>query len=75
MLLASVVLDAFEINAERCGLLRRMLARAGAEGVVRVHQASFLACDPHSPGSEFAGVQAILLDPTCSGSGLPVCLA
>ncbi|CAI5503589.1 unnamed protein product [Closterium sp. Naga37s-1] len=42
---------------------------AGQQGIPRaqVHEGDFLAIDPASP--EFADVQAILLDPSCSGSG------
>jgi putative methyltransferase len=59
---------AFEINDTRCKLLRRRMAKAGADCIVSVHNQSFLDADPYD--ERFANVTACLLDPTCSGSGM-----
>ncbi|CAI5494491.1 unnamed protein product [Closterium sp. Naga37s-1] len=59
-------LVACERDAKRAALLRKNLDKAGVT-CARVHEGDFLAIDPTSP--EFADVRAILLDPSCSGSG------
>lgn len=49
--------------------MERLRANAAASGasIVSARHADFLAADPEAP--EFRGVQAVLLDPSCSGSG------
>lgn len=49
--------------------LERLRANAAATGsaIVKPTHADFLAIDPEAP--QYAGVQAVLLDPSCSGSG------
>ncbi|KAI8868730.1 S-adenosyl-L-methionine-dependent methyltransferase [Ramicandelaber brevisporus] len=59
---------AFDLDAKRLGTLRKMVDRAGADKVVTPRHASFLDADPNS--AEFANVEYILLDPSCSGSGI-----
>jgi putative methyltransferase len=58
---------AFEQNARRCELLREMMATKGASIVTTKHQ-SFLDADPEDPA--FVNVTHILLDPSCSSSGM-----
>lgn len=49
--------------------LKRLQDNAEITGskIITAHCQDFLLADPHSP--EFAAVQGILLDPSCSGSG------
>ena len=60
--------DAFERDPQRCALLRQRVGAAGAAAIVRVHGGDFLAAhverDPR-----WATAQAVVVDPTCSGSG------
>jgi putative methyltransferase len=58
---------AFDRDPRRLELLRRNVERAGASSIVRAERADFLALDPLAP--QFAAVRAVLLDPSCSGSG------
>lgn len=61
---------AFDLDAKRLSTMATLLLRAG----VTCHQLShqdFLKVDPQSP--EYTEVEYILLDPSCSGSGM-VCL-
>lgn len=61
---------AFDLDAKRLSTMATLLLRAG----VTCHQLShqdFLKVDPQSP--EYSEVEYILLDPSCSGSGM-VCL-
>ena len=58
---------AFEQNARRCDLLREMMLAKGARIVVSKH-ASFLDASPDDPA--YADVTHILLDPSCSSSGM-----
>lgn len=63
-------LFAFDLDAKRLSTMSTLLLRAG----VTCHQLAnqdFLKVDPQS--SEYKGVEYILLDPSCSGSGM-VCL-
>ncbi len=60
--------DAFERDSKRCELMRERVEGAGAGRVVRVTQGNFLDIDLRSLA--FADVSSILLDPTCSGSGM-----
>jgi len=59
---------AFDRSRERLDVLRRRVREARAERVVRAELRDFLAVDPREPA--LARVRAVLLDPTCSGSGL-----
>ena len=59
---------AVERDDARCETLRTMLAKSGADNFVKVINGDFLKLDP----SEFESVEYILLDPTCSGSGMKV---
>ncbi|KAF9639143.1 hypothetical protein BFW01_g10040 [Lasiodiplodia theobromae] len=60
---------ACERDKRRSGILEKMVNLAGASSLVTVKQRQdFLNLDPHSP--ELASVGAILLDPSCSGSGI-----
>ena len=58
---------AFERDERRCDLLRRMMELKGASIVTPCH-ASFMDTDPTDP--KWAGVTHILLDPSCSSSGM-----
>jgi 25S rRNA (cytosine2278-C5)-methyltransferase len=58
---------AFDRDPRRLELLRASVERAGASAVVACRRADFLALDPSA--AEFRGVRAVLLDPSCSGSG------
>ena len=64
---------AYDKDEKRAGILKRRMAEAGcAEGIgrdlVQSFHADFLATDPEDPA--FRNVRAVLLDPTCSGSGI-----
>jgi putative methyltransferase len=60
---------AFERDKTRAGTLQKMVKLASADKIVKIKAgADFLAADPDS--GEFAQVAAILLDPSCSGSGI-----
>lgn len=61
-------LFAFERDKRRFGTLKTMLARAGCDTHVHAFQADFLGVDPTDV--RFACVTHILLDPSCSGSGI-----
>uniref|UniRef100_A0A061RLC0 Putative methyltransferase n=1 Tax=Tetraselmis sp. GSL018 TaxID=582737 RepID=A0A061RLC0_9CHLO len=58
---------AFDRDAARLERLRENVRTAGAANVV-ARAGDFLATDPES--GEFAEVQGVILDPSCSGSGL-----
>jgi putative methyltransferase len=58
--------DAFERDGKRAALLRRRIGEAGAAEIVAVHHADFLASSP----ADFSRVDALLCDPSCSGSGM-----
>ncbi|KAK9447257.1 S-adenosyl-L-methionine-dependent methyltransferase [Limtongia smithiae] len=55
---------AYELNAERADVLKKMVKRAGAD--VRVEEGDFTAGVP----KEYESVTKILCDPSCSGSGI-----
>ncbi|XP_021744113.1 probable 28S rRNA (cytosine-C(5))-methyltransferase [Chenopodium quinoa] len=57
---------ACELNADRVKLLQNTINVAGAKNV-EVHLGNFLNIDPEDPA--FSKLRAILLDPSCSGSG------
>ncbi|OQS00613.1 hypothetical protein ACHHYP_03255 [Achlya hypogyna] len=59
---------AFDRSATRLDLLKRRMKGAGADGVVEACLQSFLDVDVHDP--KYAHVTSILLDPSCSGSGM-----
>ncbi|KAL1839120.1 hypothetical protein VTJ49DRAFT_1851 [Mycothermus thermophilus] len=60
---------AFEKDKQRAEVLKKMVHKAGAGDVTAVHGgADFLQTDPDAP--EFRRVGALLLDPSCSGSGI-----
>ena len=58
---------AFEVNKRRCELLEQMMRTKGASCVECVH-GSFLDADPAD--AHFAHVTHIMLDPSCSSSGM-----
>ncbi|KAK7093285.1 28S rRNA (cytosine-C(5))-methyltransferase-like [Littorina saxatilis] len=58
---------AYERDAQRMSLLRQQLRKTGVSNTTMVHQ-DFLSVDPHD--AEFADVEYILVDPSCSGSGM-----
>ncbi|XP_035687582.1 28S rRNA (cytosine-C(5))-methyltransferase-like isoform X1 [Branchiostoma floridae] len=58
---------AFDIDAKRLATMRSLTQRAGVSCAQLVH-GSFLECDPGDP--RYSGVEYILLDPSCSGSGI-----
>lgn len=60
---------AFERDKGRTAILQKMVKLAGADKIVTVKGASdFIAAKPGS--QEFENVGAILLDPSCSGTGI-----
>lgn len=60
---------AFEKDTRRAEVLRKMVARAGGDGVIDIKAgADFLKADPAS--QELRAVTHLLLDPSCSGSGI-----
>ena len=58
---------AFEQNQRRCELLREMMSLKGATIVNCIH-GSFLDADPEDPA--YKDVSHVLLDPSCSSSGM-----
>ncbi|KAK2851172.1 hypothetical protein Q5P01_007448 [Channa striata] len=63
-------LFAFDLDAKRLATMSTLLLRAGVTCHKLAHQ-DFLTVDPDSP--QYKEVENILLDPSCSGSGM-VCL-
>ena len=61
---------AVERDATRCETLKSMMAKSGADNYVRIIHDDFLKMNPN----DFEDVEYILLDPTCSGSGMKVIL-
>jgi putative methyltransferase len=60
---------AFERDEKRTTTLQKMVKLASADKIVSIKGASdFLSAKPHS--DEFANVGAIVLDPSCSGTGI-----
>lgn len=60
---------AFERDKVRTTTLQKMVKLASADRIVTIKgDSDFLAAKPHS--DEFANVGAILLDPSCSGTGI-----
>ncbi|XP_063002591.1 28S rRNA (cytosine-C(5))-methyltransferase [Elgaria multicarinata webbii] len=58
---------AFDLDAKRLATMSTLLVRAGATCYQLAHQ-DFLATDPVDP--KYSKVRYILLDPSCSGSGM-----
>ena len=56
---------AFDLDAKRLGTLRKLTAKAGCTNIQARHL-SFLDTNPQ----DYANVSGILLDPSCSGSGI-----
>ena len=65
---ASSSVFAFDKSVPRLAVLERRMKEAGADHIVHATLQSFLEVDPHDP--RYAHVQGILLDPSCSGSGM-----
>ena len=65
---AAPAITAFDRDASRLALLQERLGTLGALGLVAPVCGDFLAVDP----AAHASVTAILLDPSCSGSGMKV---
>lgn len=62
-------IHAFEKDTKRAKTLEKMVSIAGSEGFTQIHAGQdFLKVDPHS--KPFKKVGGILLDPSCSGSGI-----
>nr|CCA14824.1 conserved hypothetical protein [Albugo laibachii Nc14] len=59
---------AFDRSAARLKILESRLKSCGADGIVLASCQDFLNTDIHDP--RYANVKAILLDPSCSGSGM-----
>ena len=60
---------AFERSKERSRILKEMVSKAHADELVEICEATdFFDVDPEDP--HFANVRGILLDPSCSGSGM-----
>lgn len=64
----SGVVVAFERDPRRADLLRDTVARCGADGVVDVRCADFLAAEP-ADDAALSRVRCLVVDPSCSGSG------
>ncbi|NXE29153.1 NSUN5 methyltransferase, partial [Ardeotis kori] len=58
---------AFDVDAKRLATMNTMLMRAGVTGF-QLAQQDFLTVDPGDP--KYSKVTHILLDPSCSGSGM-----
>ena len=66
---AQTSIHAFEKDAKRAKTLEKMVKIAGSDGITHVNQGQdFLKVDPSD--ETFSKVGAILLDPSCSGSGI-----
>jgi len=62
-------IHAFEKNKGRAETLEKMVNLAGSQGWTKLHAGQdFLKTDPNSP--VYKNVGALLLDPSCSGSGI-----
>ncbi|CAO3695263.1 unnamed protein product [Umbelopsis ramanniana] len=58
---------AFDLDMRRLDLLKRLTNKAGCKNITPLH-GSFLEVDPNDP--KYAQVEYLLLDPSCSGSGI-----
>lgn len=63
---------AIEKDCKRFEVLRKMVKRAGADSIVECHNRDFLSLDPSLP--KYRAVEYALVDPSCSGSGMPLSL-
>ena len=59
---------AFDKNPRRAELLKGRMESAGATGIVTPQEGDFLALDVHD--KRYKNVCSVLLDPSCSGSGV-----
>jgi 25S rRNA (cytosine2278-C5)-methyltransferase len=59
---------AFDRSSARADLLSRRIHSAGAQNIVTVHNEDFLQVDVRD--SKYENVRVLLLDPSCSGSGV-----
>ena len=59
---------AIERDQIRCNTLRSLLEKSGADQHVKVLNVDFLKVEP----TDYPDVEFVLLDPTCSGSGMKV---
>jgi putative methyltransferase len=60
---------AFERNPHRSIILKKMVTRAGGDDLITVHSSKdFLTVNPND--SHFRKVETLLLDPSCSGTGI-----
>jgi putative methyltransferase len=66
---AEGVVHAFDRDRSRYELLNRMLARGQASAIVQARHADFLRVRPDD--ERYSTVTHILVDPSCSGSGMP----
>eukprot|EP01038_Epipyxis_sp_PR26KG_P007610 gene7610-10361_t len=64
----SIKIYAFDKNPNRAKLLKSRMAQSGATSIVDVSQLDFLTVDIAS--NTYIDVQSILVDPSCSGSGV-----
>lgn len=60
---------AFEKDSNRFKTLNKMIEKAGCKNIKTFHQ-DFLETEPNNPKSELFPVEYILVDPSCSGSGI-----
>lgn len=67
-----VTLFAMDKSVTRSKLLSSRMTQAGVDDIVTVINTDFLSTDTESP--EFAAVQSVMLDPSCSGSGVVRCV-
>ncbi|KAL1920147.1 uncharacterized protein VTP21DRAFT_1293 [Calcarisporiella thermophila] len=58
---------AFDLDNRRLGLLKRMVGKAGCQNIEPIC-GSFLEANPEDP--KYSKIEFILLDPSCSGSGI-----
>lgn len=63
---SDAVIYAIDRDADRLALLERRVETAGATHMVKPRRADFLRINP----AHFPNVDALLLDPSCSGSGI-----
>ncbi|TVY54704.1 25S rRNA (cytosine-C(5))-methyltransferase rcm1 [Lachnellula suecica] len=62
-------IHAYEKNRGRAETLEKMVSQAGSDKLTKIHPGQdFLKTDPEAP--TFKKVGALLLDPSCSGSGI-----
>ncbi|VCU39472.1 Bgt-136 [Blumeria graminis f. sp. tritici] len=65
----SQIIHAFEKSKARGEILEKMIGLAGSSSWTKIHSGEdFLKIDPNLP--RFQSVGALLLDPSCSGSGI-----